>query len=423
MRSRFERKPGHRLRRVSWYLYDLGIAAVAVTAMIYIFPPYFTKAIAPNKILGTALWGYTIAVASFILAIISPMLGAIADYNGRRKGWLFISSYVLIIAVACLWFSYPTPASVVRSLLFVVIINVGYEICFIFCNAFLPVAADHVSSTVGRVSGWGYGFGSIGALSMLGLSLFIILTKPSWLDLATAGPIRMTMVMSAIWFIVFSLPFFLFFKDEPNYQYPIREATRLGLQELKQTLLMLPREPNLFYYLIARMIYADGMITLIAFGGIYAAGTFNFTPADLLLLGLLLNVGGGIGSVVGGVITDLLGAKSTILLTLLVTFIELIIVVVTHNAIVFWVVAGCFGFSWGALLGASRTMMVYLSPPDKMAEMFGLYAVSGRATSFFGPLLFGWATGFFDTQRAGMVVIALFFIVGGLLMLRVKEKA
>lgn len=413
---------GSRKQRVSWYSYDFASSGFANIILTFVFPAYFTEAIAPDKITGTQLWGYTIAIAGLIIALISPILGAIADYNGRRKAWLFIVTYVLIITTACLWFSYPTPEAILRTLILIAICNIAYEISFIFYNALLPTAADHVSSSLGRVSGWGWAIGNMGGLAALVISLLVVLSKPTWLNVATFAHTRFTTLFVAVWFIVFSIPIFLFFIDKPRYQYPLGQATRLGLKELKETLRSIKKTPNLFIFLLARMIYTDGMVTLAAFGGIYAAGTFNFSPLELLMLGIGLNITTAIGAVIFGWMDDLLGAKPTLLLALSIMTVELIIVILTQSLILFWIIALAFGFSFGPVMAASRSLMVRVSPPGKIAQMFGLYAVSGRLTTFLGPLLFGEVTAVFATQRAGMAIILLFVVVGGAMMFFVKEK-
>ncbi|EDP62853.1 Major facilitator superfamily MFS_1 [alpha proteobacterium BAL199] len=408
---------------VGWCLYDWANSAFPTVVSTFVFAAYFTKGVAANETEGTYLWGNATAIAAVGIAILSPMLGAIADRTGRRKPWLAACTIVCILATAALWTVLPDPDYILRALVLVVIATLGFEFANVFYNAMLPSVAP--PGRMGRVSGIGWGCGYAGGLVCLVVALFGLVKAeppPFGLDPDTAEPVRATVLLVAIWFAVFALPTFLLVpEDDKAAGEPLGQAIADGCRQLWATLRRLdPRSP-VARFLVAHMLYADGLTTLFTFGGIYAAGTFGMDFSEIIVFGIALNLTAGAGAMAFGWIDDWIGPKRAILAALVGLILFGALALVAPDKTWFWIAGMALGTFMGPAQAASRTLMAKLAPPEQSAEMFGLYALSGKATNFAGPLTLGWATLLFDSQRAGMATILAFLVVGFLLLLTVRE--
>ena len=414
------RKDQQLLKQVAWCLYDGAAASFSIIVITFIFATYFTTKIAQNQIVGTYQWASAASLAGLIIALASPFFGAIADYSGYHKRWLFFFTSLSIIASFLLWFAYPTIHAVYFTLTCVVIGTVSYEIALVFYNTFLPSLAP--PNYLGRLSGWGWGSGYVGGILALSIALFLVKTNILQLNLATAEEVRICGPFVGIWFILFSLPLFIFIPEVSTSSYPLSQAVRAGGKELLSTLKKLPREKNILLYLFSHMIYTDGLNTLFAFGGIYAAGTYGLSFEEVLLFGITMNITAGIGAILLGWMDDYLGSKMTILFSLICLSLLGLPLLFLHQKYWFWMAALLLCIFVGPVQSASRSLMVRLMiDKEKSAEMFGLYALSGKITAFIGPFILGWMTYFFQSQRVGMATVLVFFILGGLLLLPVRE--
>lgn len=405
---------------VAWCIYDWGSAAFPIIITTFIFATYFTTHVAADEISGTYQWANATALAGIIIAIASPIFGAIADHSGRHKIWLAFFTVVCVISSALLWYAYPKVSSVSYTLVCVVIGTIGLEIALVFYNSFLPHIAPR--DYIGRISGWAWGLGYLGGIVTLSIALYgFVKSPPVWLNADTAEQIRICGPLVAGWFGIFSLPLFIFIPDIPSSGLKMSCAIQRGLRELVFTIKTLPRQKNLFLYLIAHLIYVDGLNTLFAFGGIYAAGTFKMDLSEVILFGLTTNISAGIGAILLAWVDDYLGSKPTILVSIFCLIIFGVSILFVQSSRWFWMLGLLLTLFVGPVQAASRSLMARITPEEKSTEMFGLYAFSGRITSFIGPWLLGWATLHFHSQRAGMATIIVFFITGGLLMCFVRE--
>lgn len=406
---------------VAWCFFDWASSAFPIIVTTFIFATYFTSHVASNEIRGTYQWANATALAGIIIAFASPIFGAIADHRGHHKRWLFFFTAICVIASALLWFAYPNTARVHYTLACVVVGTIGLEIAIVFYNSYLPHIAPE--SYIGRISGWAWGLGYIGGIISLSIALFVFIqATPSWLNTQTAEQVRICGPLVAIWFALFSLPLFIYLPEIASTGISLRQAIRQGLKEITTTLRSLPQRKNLFLYLLAHLIYADGLNTLFAFGGIYAAGTFKMDLAGVILFGITMNISAGLGAISLAWIDDYLGSKPTILMSLACLVLFGIPVILVKNVYYFWVCALCLSTFLGSTQAASRSFMARISPLKKSTEMFGIYALSGKITAFIGPWVLGLATLYFHSQRAGMATILLFFLTGGVLMCFVREK-
>lgn len=406
----------------SWCLFDWANNSYPTVVTTFIFAAYFTRAVAETPEQGTFLWGQTTGMAGLIVALTGPVLGAIADRAGARKPWIFWFSLLCIAASAALWFVAPTSDHIGRALLLVAIGALGYEFASIFYNAMLPDLASR--GRVGRLSGWGWAAGYGGGLACLVVALFGLVQAdppPFGLDPEQAEPVRATALLVAGWYALFMIPLLLWTPDRPRSALPMTQAARQGIRELRQLLRDIAQYRTVVRFLLARMFYTDGLVTLFAFGGIYAAGTFGMSFAEIIQFGIAMNVTAGLGAFLFAWIDDWIGPKRTILITLIFLIGFGFAVLLVESVTWFWILALTLGLFVGPAQAAGRSLMTRLAPVGKEAEMFGLFALSGKATAWAGPMLLGWATLIFDSQRAGMATILVLFIVGLLILLPLKE--
>lgn len=383
---------------IAWCLYDWANAAYFTVILTFVFAAYFTQKIAINPVIGTAQWGYTIALSGIIIAVLSPILGAIADANNRRKPWIFSFTLLAVIASALLWFVTPQINTTYFALTCVALGLIGVEIAIVFYNAMLKDLVPE--SHTGRLSGWAWGVGYAGGLLCLVISLGI--------DIRLCGP------LVAIWLAVFSLPL-LFFTSESAIPTD-KSAIKQGLSTLWQTLCHLPRHKNIFIFLLARMLYINGVNTLFAFGGIYAAGTFGMSLTEIIKFGIAMNIAAGLGAASFAWLDDYIGSKSTIVIALIIMIAMGTGVLLVKSTSLFWLFGMGVSLCVGPVQAASRSLMTHLAPRECVAEMFGLYAFAGKATAFLGPWLLGLLTLHFNSQRIGMSVV-VYFLVFGLILL------
>jgi UMF1 family MFS transporter len=414
--------PATRGQLLAWAFYDWASSPFFAVIITFVFATYVTTAVAPNEIEGTTLWSRMTVVGAMLIAITSPVLGSIADVNGRRKPWLLAFTLLSAAATAALWYVAPDQSYLWLALLLVLAANVTNEIAQSFYNAMLPDLARH--EELGRWSGWGWGLGYASGIVALGLILAVFIqpeTPPFGLDKGQAEQVRVVGPIVGVWFVLFALPLFLLTPDKPPSGRPFAESVRLGLGMLAATLKDVRGNANIAKFLLARLIYNDGLNTLFAFGGIYAAGTFGMALNEVLLFGIALNVTAGLGAFGFAFMDDHVGSKPTILVAILGLLAAGTIALLAQDKTTFWIVALAIGIFVGPAQSASRTLMARLAPADKRTEMFGIYALTGKVTAFIGPFLFGEATSWFASQRAGMATILVMFVVGGLLLLLVRE--
>ena len=406
---------------MGWCLYDWANSSYPTVIITFVTAAYFTRAVAETPEAGTGQWGLMLSISGLLLAVLAPIFGAIADQGGGRKPWIAVFSLLAIVCAAGLWWIEPDPRFVLPALLLVAVGNTAFEFGHVFYNALLPEVAP--KSHLGRLSGWAGGLGYVGGIACLACCLFFFVLPevPLFgLDKDRAEEVRITGPFVALWFAVFALPLFVLIREQARPFRPA-EAVRDGLASLWRTLKLLPGQRQTGRFLLARMLYTDGLNTLFAFGGIYAAGTFGMSFEDILVFGILLNVTAGLGAFVFAWVDDLVGAKFTILFSVAALFLLGGAILLVESQLWFYLLGCGIGAFIGPAQTASRSFMARIAPPDLHAEFFGLYALSGKVTAFLGPALVGWATVWADSQRVGMSMILLFFLAGFLLMLPIRD--
>jgi UMF1 family MFS transporter len=412
------------LALAAWCVYDFGNSTYPTIVTTFVFAAYYTKMIAATPETGTSDWALMVSLSSVAIAFLGPVLGAIADRGGRRKPWLAAFTTLCIAATAMLWFAAPGAGFAVLALVLVGIGNIAFELGMVFYNAMLHDLAP--PGRIGRISGWGWGIGYIGGLLGLVGALYGFVQPaeaPFGLDKDSAEHVRATALFAAAWFAVFALPLFVFTPEREASGVSTVHAVRDGVASLWATVRNLRSHAVIFRFLLARMIYTDGLTTLFAFGGIYAAGTFGLTLEEVILFGIALNVSAGIGAIGFAWVDDWIGAKSTIVIALVALTALGAAAVVVEDLLWFWIIGIALGIFVGPAQAASRSLMARLAPPELETEMFGLYAFAGKATAFLGPFVLALATAAFESQRAGMATILAFFVLGLALLLWVRLPA
>ena len=406
----------------SWALYDFANSPFTTLIVTFVYATYFTEAIAADSVSGTVLWSRGITITALIVALASPVLGALADRGGYRKLFVLVATLVCAGATAALYT--VLPGQIIAALVLVIVANVAFELGTVFYNAFLPDIAP--PERIGTVSGWAWGLGYIGGLAALALAL-VTLVQPAtpWFGFSTAADenIRATNLLVAIWFLLFSLPLFIWVKEDRSRVSGAGRVVRDAYAQLRHTFTEIRKYSQIVRFLIARLVYNDGLVTIFAFGGIYAAGVFGFPLAQVLVFGIVVNAAAGAGAIAFGYLDDRIGAKLTIAISLLGLIAATMLAIITTQESLFWVSGVLIGIFAGPNQAASRSLLGRFVPHEKENEFFGFFAFSGKLTAFIGPLTLGILTELSGSQRAGVSVVLVLFVVGLVLLLGVDEKA
>lgn len=405
----------------AWALYDWANSAFPTVVITFVFATYFSEGVVGDKDRGQSLWGLAMAISGVAVALLAPIVGAVADHAGRRKPWLLLFTLLCLIAGAGLWFVEADPAYVVLGMVLAGLANLAFEFGTVFYNAMLPDLAP--PKLYGRLSGWAWGLGYAGGLGCLAAAFFFVQSDPApfGLDREQAEHVRAVGPLVALWYLLFAWPLFLYTPDRPAVRIGAGEALRKGLKQLGGTLRNLKQERTILRFLLARLFYTDGLNTLFAFGGIYAAGTFGMALEEILLFGILLNVTAGLGAVAFGWVDDRIGAKRTIVIALVALIVLSSAILLAEGKLWFYILGSAIGVFIGPAQSASRSLMAHLAPVDKRTEMFGLFALTGKVTAFLGPALVAVLTAAFASQRIGMTAILLLFVIGLAILLPLKE--
>ena len=413
---------------VSWAMFDFANNAFPTLVITFVYAAYFERSITPEG--EKSQWAMAMTIAAVLIAVLSPILGALADSTGKRKQYIFITT---MLCISFTWLLYiPRPGDVWLALTFVIIANVSMEICNVFYNGLLPDIAP--KKHMGKISGIGWGLSYIGGFLCLLSVLFLFILPTDQPGFFGIVPIELkepaTNFFVGIWFLVFSLPLFVFLKLPKDATTGLRENERASIATLagqtfskllKTFKLVSTNYKNIFWLLLARLFYNDGLVTIFAFGGIYATAVFDFKTSDLLIFGIVINVASGIGAICFGFVEDKIGSRTMIKSSLIGFIFVSLLAVLAPTPQWFWVSAVLVGILSGPNQSASRSLMAKFVPDRKENEFFGLFAFSGKATAFLSPLAWQILINTTGNERAAMASVILFFLIGLFLILRVNE--
>ena len=388
---------------ISWSFYDFANQPYTTLIITFIYSAFFVNYIAPNETNGTFLWANAISITAICVGILSPILGAFADSGGYRKFFLIFFTILCSIFTALLYI--PDSGDVFLALVLVILSNIAYELGTVFSNSYLIDLSNN--KNVGRISGTAWGFGFVGGL----IALFCALT---FFDVNIPNDIKLINIFVAIWFLFFSLPAFFFLKDRKKEKLLMSNLI-LSFKSLKITFKEIYQYKKILNFLIARLFYNDGLITIFALGGIYAVGSLDFSMREVLILGVVLNIFAAIGSFTFGYIEDQIGVKNVINISLLIlifaTLLAFIAPWTNFPKEIFWLAGVLLGTMIGPNQSCSRSFLSQIIPIEKKNEFFGFFALTGKATSFLGPLLFGIITTL-HSQQFALLSVVVFFILG-----------
>lgn len=399
---------------VSWTFFDFANTAYSVIVVTVIYNRYFTNHIAGGQ---RWLWGLAVSISMICAAALSPPLGAIADFSRGRKRFLLYFTLASVICTALLFF--VKEGMVFWGLVLFIIANIGFEGGLVFYDAFLPRITS--KKTYGRVSGYGFAMGYLGALAVLVIVDFILpaATDPDYLFY-----VRLSFVVAAAFFMIFSLPMFLAVPEPEGREAPISSFIRSGISQSKKTfqaLFVRKEYPAIARFLIAFFIYNDGILTVIVFAGIFAETILKMNDRDIIVFFATVQTSAILGSIVFGIVTDKIGPKKTITITLVLWILVCVAAFYIQSIAMFYFVAFAAGIAMAASQSASRSLMALLTPREHEAEFFGFYdGLCGKASAVIGPLLYGIVSDM-TNERIAVLFIGVFFIVGLAILQGVEE--
>jgi len=408
-------------KAIAWATFDWANSAFPTVVSTFVIAAYFAQGIAPDPATGQAQWGWMQTLAAVGIAILSPLLGAIADRGGHRRALLAAATLCTAIFTALVWYAEPDPSWTLWALGCVMLATIAFEVGCVFYNAMLPEVTTQ--EHIGRVSGLAWGLGYAGGLACLGIAL-VLLIQPNpalfGLDRDASEHVRATALLVAAWTVVFAWPVILMVPDRPGERLPMGRAVADCVAETRFLLRGLPQRPDMLRFLIARLFYTDGLNTLFAFGAIYAAGVHGMTFEEILLFGIAMNVTAGLGAAAFGLVEDRVGSKRTVLVALVCMIGLGAALLLADGKGLFWGLAMALGIFMGPAQAASRTLMARMAPHDQCTAHFGLFALSGRITGFLGPAALAMVTTATGSQAAGMATVLVFLALGAGILATVR---
>lgn len=418
----------------SWAMFDFANNAFPTLVITFLYSAYFKGTITPEPLPGESepqLWALGIGISAIFIAVLSPIMGALADETGRRK------QYLVITALICICFTWllfiPRPGDVWLALIFVIIANASMEICNVFYNGLLPEIAP--KKDMGKISGIGWGISYIGGFLCLLSVLFLFIFpdgEPGFFGLVPEKlKVPASMFFVGGWFLLFASPMFFLFKLPKAATIGLAEGKNKNFNglisetfsELWKTLKLIFKDyRNVFWLLLSRLFYNDGLVTIFSFGSIYAAAVFGFGTAKLLIFGIVINVAAGIGAIIFGFLEDKIGSKKMIKSSLIGLMLCALVAVFAPNEGWFWFSAVTVGILTGPNQSASRSLMAKFVPDKRENEFFGLFAFSGKATAFLAPMAWFLLVNTSGGERLAMSSVIVFFSIGLYLLTKVNES-
>lgn len=422
--------PSRRKQRWSWYLYDFGNSAYAAVVLLAVYSRYFKEEVVGGA-QGTFLWGLSVGIAMLVVALLSPILGSIADYAGTKKRFLLLYTAMACAFAASLFF--VTKGAIIAGMALFILAEIGYRSAQVFYNSLLPEIASE--GEIGRVSGNGWAIGSAGGV----VCLIIVLAM---IKLIGGGLIvRLALVFTAAYFAAFTVPVLLWLRERPAIG-PLpsgKSLLVLPFHRIAETARAIRRYREFGKFMIAFLVYNDGILMTLSFAAILGTVLFGMTTEQLIVFMILVQITSVPGAFVMGWVTDRLGARSALLMSLVGMLAAVIWLYFNTSALGFYLIGALAGFSLTGVQSVSRALVGMLAPEGRSAEFYGFFAVAGRTSSFVGPTVFGiiaarmavWYQnrGLLELaaeqagQRIAVLSIAAFLLVGGLLLLLVNERA
>ena len=425
-----------RKERLAWYLYDFGNSAYAAVVLLAVYSAYFQGAIVGGAA-GSRLWGLAVGIAMLVVAITSPVLGAIADYSGAKKKFLAFYTAMTCLFTAALFFA--EPGRVAIGMIFFILAEIGYRSAQVFYNGLLPEIA--APEEMGRVSGNGWAIGNVGGILSLILVLpLIVLQQQGVIRLEGTLVVRLTLVITAVFFAIAAIPIFIWLPERAQGRPlpPGENYLSVAIKQLRHTIRTAGRFKEFLKFMLAFLIYNDGVIMALNFAAIIGAVLFGLDQQGLIIFIIIVHVANVFGAYIFGVWMDKIGGKGSLMISILMMIVTVIWLYFNQTQNGFFMIGVLAGVAMAGLQSVSRSMVAVFSPPGQGAEFYGFFAVAGRTSSFIGPTIYGivayraalWYQANGQTavlaeqsgQRMAILSIAIFFVVGLILLSFVNEK-
>ncbi|MCZ7610966.1 MAG: MFS transporter [Ignavibacterium sp.] len=390
-----------------WTLFDFANTSFSIVVVTFVYAVYFKKVVAEGKPIGDLYWSIGTSLAMIITAIISPVLGAIADYSAGKKRFLLFFTLLCIAATSLLFFIGRGEAF--WGVVLFVLANIGFEAGLVFYDSFLPEITE--PKNFGRVSGYGFAMGYLGSLATLAIIYPFI----------QAEMIKESFPVAALFFLIFAIPLFVYLKDNRKIKSEKVSYFNIGVSRVWNTISHLKNYKNLAIFLLAYFFYIEGVNTIIFFSGNYASTTLGFTESELLIFFLTVQTTAIAGSVILGIIADSIGQKKTIIITLIMWLVTVLFAYLVQDKNSFYIVGLIAGAAMGSSQSTSRSLMSKLTPPEKKTEFFGFYSFFGKSSAIIGPLVFGFVSFISGDQRLAIFSIGIFFLIGLIILLWVND--
>jgi len=409
-------EPLNKFKIFCWTLFDFANTAFSVMVVTLTYPLFYKIVISNNSEYSDLYWGISVSISMMITAILAPIFGAAADHSHSTKKMLLLLTTISILSTAML--SQLQPGMLLLGSILFIFANIGFESGIVFYDSFLPKIT--LKKNFGRVSGYGFAMGYLGALAILIINFPLL---KDGISIENINNIHISFLTTALFFLIFSIPVFLVITEQKNNnKFDLYAYFKIGIKKVKDTILNLQKYKNVGNFLLAFFVYNDGIMTIISFASIIAVKSFNFSISELVYFFLFVQTFAIAGSIIFGIISDKIGSKKTIIISLLLWIIVVSFTYLSTTKNEFYVIGSLVGILLGASQASSRSLMAKLTPKEQEAEFFGFYdGLCGKASAILGPLLFGLVSSIQNNQKFAIISIGFFFALGLILLLRVKE--
>ena len=407
-------EPRRKRQVFAWSLFDFANTAFYVLILVISYPLYFKEVVVQDQQYADFLWGLTFSISMAIVAFISPVLGAAADQGVSKKTFLFAFTFLCIVSTALLFFVEAN--AVVMGMILLILANIGFEAGLVFYDAFLPELSD--KKDYGRISGFGFAMGYVGSLVTLVISFPLL--RGGFVE-SNLLNIRGSFLLAAGMFLIFALPLFFFVREQKQHERFQLKFVTLGFRQVRQTLKELSRYRNVSRFLISYFIYFDAINTIIIFSSIFARQSLKMDLTEIVIFFALVQTFAIAGSYSFGILSDRIGQKRCLNLTLLLWLVVVVVAFFTTDKTMFFGVGAAAGLALGSSQSTSRSLMSVIIPPNKKTEFFGFYSFFGKASAILGPAIFGYISSAMN-QRVALLAVGLLLVAGFLLLQRVSEQ-
>ncbi len=423
--------PTDRKERIAWYLYDFANTSFTVLMVTALFPGFFknlvTDVVHDGGFMGTAFWGYAGSITMIVIALTSPILGAIADSSGSKKKFLTVYTIFCVYFNALLFFTirnstaFGLPIWMWAFVIFI-LANIGFQGALPFYNAWLPEISDE--KTIGRVGGIGFAAGYVGAMLTIIIALVSVL--------AYGSDSTLPFLLGAIFFLVFSIPSIMGLKERPATKKPEEEGMsyiRIGFSRVKKTFGEIKNYQGVPLFMVAYFLFSDAITTVIYYAALFGEDVYAFSTTDILIFFAVTQLAAIPGAFIFGYIADRIKTKPTLMITLVIWIIALVIAYFGSDQIVWWIVGLIAGVGMGSAQSTARSMFGQYIPEEKKSEMYGMYALTGKFAAILGPLVYAtvltWSQGAgFDligAHKNSLLSVMLFFVISLLILIKVRQ--